>query len=108
MKRYSRTFRQIGLLSLLLIAVAVGLEACETAAPVQEMSDARVAIAAARKAGAAELAAQDLKSAEDYLASAEQMLNERDYEQARDHARNAKRMAWDATKASDALSEQDR
>ncbi len=55
----------------LLLAV-FSTSACETAPPVQEMSDARQAIAVAREAGAAERAAFHLKAAEDYLESAEQ------------------------------------
>ena len=78
-----------------------GLCACETAPPVQEMSDARQAIAVAKEAGAAERAAFHLKAAEDYLASAEAKLGERAYGQARRDAKQAKIKALDALKASE-------
>jgi hypothetical protein len=87
---------QIGLL-----AAFCSLCACETAPPVQEMSDARQAIAVAREAGAAEHAAFHLKAAEDYLASAETLLGERAYSQARRDAKQAKIKAMDALKASE-------
>ncbi len=85
---------------LLLIAV-LSLSACETAPPVQEMSDARQAIAVAKEAGAAEKAAFHLKAAEDYLESAEQALNDREYSEARYDAKQAKAKALDALKASE-------
>ena len=88
-------FRTVLLLLLFLFA------ACETAPPVQEMSDARQAIAVAKEAGAAELAAFHLKAAEKYLASAEKKLNERAYNQARRDAKQAKMKALDALHASE-------
>jgi hypothetical protein len=87
-----------GLVVTLLLAAA----ACETAPPVQEMSDARQAIAVAKEAGAAERAAFHLKAAEDYLQSAEQALNERNYHEARRDAKHAKIKALDALKAAEA------
>jgi hypothetical protein len=77
------------------------LAACETTPPVQEMSDARQAIAVAREAGAAELASFHLKAAQNYLASAEQKLSEHAYGQARRDAKQAKMKALDALKASE-------
>jgi len=88
-----------------LLASFCWLAACETAPPVQEMSDARQAIAVAREAGAAELAAFHLKAAENYLASAEEKLGERAYGQARRDAKQAKMKALDALQASEKLSE---
>lgn len=85
----------------LLLAAICGLAACETAPPVQEMSDARQAIAVAREAGAADRAALHLRAAEKYLASAEQNLGERAYSQARRDAKQAKMKALDALKASE-------
>lgn len=82
-----------------------GLAACETAPPVQEMSDARQAIAVAKEAGAADHAAFHLKSAENYLASAERKLSEHSYGQARRDAKQAKMKALDALKASARLKE---
>ena len=89
------------LLQIGLLAAVWGLCACETAPPVQEMSDARQAIAVAKKAGAAEHAAFHLKAAEDYLASAEALLGDRAYNQARRDAKQAKVKALDALKASE-------
>lgn len=66
----------------------------------QEMSDARQAIAVAKKAGASELAAFHLRAAEKYLASAEEKLNERSYGSARRDAKQAKMKALDALKES--------
>ena len=85
----------------LLITVVFSLSACETAPPVQEMSDARQAIAVAKEAGAAEQAAFHLKAAEDYLESAEQALNDHAYTEARRDAKQAKAKALDALKASE-------
>jgi hypothetical protein len=89
------------LLQIGLLAAFCGLCACETAPPVQEMSDARQAIAVAKEAGAAEHAAFHLKAAENYLASAEARLGERAYNQARRDAKQAKIKALDALRASD-------
>ena len=69
---------------------------CETAPPVQEMSDARQAIAVAREAGADELATIHLKAAEFYLKSAEEKLSNQQYSQARSDAKQAKMKALDA------------
>ena len=89
------------ILQLGLLALICGLAACETAPPVQEMSDARQAIAVAREAGAADLAAFHLRAAENYLASAEKKLGEQAYSQARRDAKQAKMKALDALKASE-------
>lgn len=77
------------------------LAACETAPPVQEMSDARQAIAVAKEAGAADLATFHLDAAEKYLASAEQSLGRQAYHQARRDAKQAKMKALDALKAAE-------
>ena len=87
----------------ILLSALLYLAACETAPPVQEMSDARQAIAVAREAGAEERAAFHLKAAEDYLESAQQALNERAYSEARRDAKQAKMKALDALKASESL-----
>jgi len=85
----------------LLITVVCSLAACETSPPVQEMSDARQAIAVAKEAGAAQRAAFHLKAAEDYLESAQQALNDHSYTEARRDAKQAKAKALDALKASE-------
>lgn len=79
---------QLGLLSL--------LAACQVAPPVQEMSDARQAIAVAREAGAENTAATELGEAEAYLDSARQKLTQKRYSQARRDAVSAKLRALEA------------
>ena len=66
------------------------------AAPVQEMSDARQTIAAARDAGAERLASDRLTAAEQQLARAKQLLDQGDYDKARKSARQARELALEA------------
>jgi len=75
--------------------------ACETGPPVQEMSDARQAIAVAREAGAEAHAAAELFAAEQYLESAEQKLNEEKFADARRDALQAKSKAQSARELSE-------
>ena len=84
---------------LCVVAAIFCLAACETTPPVQEMSDARQAIAVAKEAGAADRAAFHLRAAEKYLASAEQNLGEHAYGLARRDAKQAKMKAMDAMEA---------
>ena len=77
----------------LLIATLFIAAGCGTSPPVQEMSDARQAIAAARDAGAEQSAAEDLRVAEAFLDSAQRKLSERSYAQARRDALQAKAKA---------------
>lgn len=86
----------LGLFASLLLAAA-----CETAPPVQEMSDARQAIAVAREAAPANDAAKELESAESYLESAEKNLDQRQYSAARDDAIEAKARAIKALRLSE-------
>ena len=86
--------------ALIVSLVAIVIAACATAPPVQEMSDARQAIAAAREAGAAERvpamqqeAAAHLSSAEVYLSRGDNSPN---WSFARRDARAAKQIALDA------------
>ena len=65
------------------------LVACGTA-PVQEMSEARQAIAAARAAGARDYASEQYNRAESLLKTAEHMLNNRHYDKARESANQAR------------------
>lgn len=84
------------LLLLLLTFVVVG---CSTAPPVQEMSDARQAIAAAREAGADALAPTGLAQAETLLDGAEEQLEvgtSASYWQAKKSAISAKEVAFEA------------
>jgi hypothetical protein len=61
--------------------------------PVQEMSDARQAIAAARAAGAAERSPADLNAAQAAILKAEQDLHQAHFTRARLAAQEAKRRA---------------
>jgi len=90
------------IIAALMLAILLSVTACETAPPVQEMSDARQAIAVAKEAGAEERAAVHLQAAESYLERAEQQLNEHNYYEARRDAKQAKIKALDALKASEA------
>ena len=92
-------------LQIALLATLCCLGGCETAPPVQEMSDARQAITVAKEAGAAERAALHLKVAEKYLESAEQNLGEQAYQQARRDANQAKMKARDALEVSENAAE---
>jgi len=103
-----RTGRLAGLIQRgMLVALMVFFAACETSPPVQEMSDARQAIAVAREAGAEERAADDLRQAEAYLNSAEKKLGEHAYAQARSDARQAKEKALAALAIAERTDEQD-
>jgi hypothetical protein len=78
-----------------LVAIFVGV-ACLIGcrgAPVQEMSDARQAIAAAREAGVTESASPDLYAAQAAIVRAETHLQAQEYLQARYAATQAKRHA---------------
>lgn len=83
------------------LAALFVVAACETM-PVQEMSDARQAISAAREAGAEEHAAEQLQAAESALESAEKYLGTRNYGVARQEAMAAKTAAIDALRLSEA------
>ena len=84
------------LAALVLMLAAAG---CATAPPVQEMSDARQAIAAAREAGARKHARDDLARAEALLDGAEEYLElgtSGAYWQAKKSAISAKEVAFEA------------
>ena len=80
------------LLPLVLLVIGAGC----AVAPVQEMSDARQAIAAAEEAGAEQFAPEPLAAARRYLADAERSLQVRSYGLARSHAISAKTKAVEA------------
>jgi len=82
-----------------LLFIVVGLVGCAAVPPVQEMSDARQAIAAAKEAGAAQLAVEQLSEAEHLLQNAEAFLiggTTNAYWHARKAAVDAKEMAFEA------------
>jgi outer membrane PBP1 activator LpoA protein len=89
------------------LLLALVLAACETAPPVQEMSDARQAITVAREAGAADLAAAELAEAEQYLQNAEAKLDHHQYREARHAALEAKYRAQRALQLSEASKDND-
>jgi len=94
-------------LRLLLGAALLGVAACAaTGPPVQEMSDARQAIAAAREAGAATLDSEGLRNAESQLAEAEARLQQRMYWDAKRLAVDAKETAVAALLRSRSLRDQ--
>jgi Tfp pilus assembly protein PilX len=64
--------------------------------PVQEMSDARQAVEAAKRAGAENNASQELSAAEALLQKAEEALSEGDYAEARKAAEAARDKAVSA------------
>lgn len=86
-------------------ALLAWLTGCATSPPVQEMSDARQAIAAAEDARADELAPQTLGEARRYLAQAEERIREGNYSLARSDAIRAKTRAIYALQASQAAEE---
>jgi len=79
--------------------------ACQTAPPVQEMSDARQAISVAVEAGAEQHAAAALRAANAHLDSAERYLSTRNYAIARREAIEAKTKALEALERSAAFQE---
>ena len=91
----------------IIVALCMLLFACSAGPPVQEMSDARQAIAAAKEAGAETLAAEDLHAAEAFLDSAQRNLSERAYGSARRDATLAKEKARKALEVSEGSSDKD-
>jgi hypothetical protein len=81
------------------LIIALGLTAC-AGAPVQEMSNARQAIRAARDAGAARTAPQKLNEAQALLDRAENNLQRREYREARRDAVAARDRASEALNVS--------
>ena len=90
-----------------LLGVLLIVSACAAGPPVQEMSDARQAIAVAREAGASKFAAVELHAAEDYLNSALRHLSRKAYELARSDAIEAKNKALAALRDSEHSDESD-
>lgn len=84
--------KKFQIIKTLLLLLALFLSAC-AGMPVQEMSDARQAVDAARKAGAETSAPEELQSAEKLLQDAEKALVDGDYSQAKESAKAAKEQA---------------
>ena len=93
------------LLHSLMLGALLLAAGCQTAPPVQEMSDARQAIMAAREAGAEEKAPAELRQAVEHLHAAEEALTQKQYLSARRDAVMAKNLAIDALKLSEVESE---
>lgn len=87
------------------VAIAVLLAGCITSPPVQEMSDARQAIAAAEAADAQRLAPESLDAAREYLVEAERFLQQESYGAARTNAVRAKNRAMAALRAINSVDE---
>jgi hypothetical protein len=99
--------RRNTLLTVAVCLLSAGMAACVTSPPVQEMSDARQAIAAAVDADAERLAPETLREARAYLGEAERQLHEEAYGPARLNAVRAKDSAVAALQASQAATEPD-
>lgn len=83
---------KVRILSLAAMTAALVLAAC-AGAPVQEMSDARQAVAVAEQTLAGKPASPDLASAHQYLQAAQAALDAGDYSTAREDARVARQLA---------------
>lgn len=97
------TARTTFFLHVVFVALLALIAGCESL-PVQEMSDARQAISAAREAGAEEHAGEQLIAAESSLRNAEQSLGARSYSVAQREAMQAKTLAIEALRISEAAS----
>lgn len=86
---------------------ALTVAGCVTAPPVQEMSDARQAIAAAAEADADRLAAETFSEAQRYLAEAERLLRQESYGAARANAIRARDRAIRALSSIQAAAERE-
>ena len=89
------TMAQRSRMPAILVVAALALAGC-AGAPVQEMSNARQAIRAARDAGAERTAPQKLNEAEALLIRAEDSLERRAYREARRNAIAARDKAAEA------------
>ena len=84
------------------VLITVFVLGCATSPPVQEMSDARQAIAAAEDANAVTLAPTPLGDARRYLSQAETQIRNRSFSLARTNAIRAKNSAVEALQVSQA------
>ncbi len=91
----------IGRKTLIIMLLLLGA-GCASAPPVQEMSDARQAVQAAREADAERYAPISLGEAERLLEEAARLLEMKEYRRARSVALQAKEMALKARSASSA------
>lgn len=89
------------------VLAALFFAGCVTSPPVQEMSDARQAIAAAAEADAQRLASDTFDEAQRLLAEAERLLREEAYGAARANAIRARDRAMRALSATQAAAEEE-
>ncbi len=89
-----------------IILLTLVIASCAVGPPVQEMSDARQAIAAAEESNAATLAPNELDEARQLLEAAESQLRDRNYGLAQDSALLARDRAVEALQASQAVSQE--
>ena len=89
-----------------IILLTLMFASCAVGPPVQEMSDARQAIAAAEESNAATLAPNELDEARQLLEAAESQLRDRNYGLAQDSALLARDRAVEALQASQAVSQE--
>ena len=87
------------------LLACIAISACTTP-PVQEMSDARQAIAAAERANGTKALPESLNDAHRFLADAERQIQEEAYGQARINAVRAKNRASQALHAIQSVAEQ--
>ena len=89
-----------------IILLTLMIASCVAGPPVQEMSDARQAIAAAEESNAATLAPDELNEARRLLEQAETQLRARYYTLAQSTAIQARSRAVEALQASQAVSQE--
>ena len=89
------------------LCLLLGLAAC-AGAPVQEMSDARQAVAVASQAHAEKRAPSEMARAQKYLDAAQHALDQGDYSTARDDAFTARQAAIKALSISQRQDTNDR
>ena len=89
-----------------IILLTLLIASCVAGPPVQEMSDARQAIAAAEESNAATLAPEELNEARRLLEQAETQLRARYYTLAQTTALEARSRAVEALQASQAVSQE--
>ena len=89
-----------------IILLTLVIASCAVGPPVQEMSDARQAIAAAVESNAATLAPDELDEARQLLEAAESQLRDRNYGLAQDSAILARDRAVEALQASQTVSQE--
>ena len=89
-----------------IILLTLMFASCAVGPPVQEMSDARQAIAAAEESNAATLAPNELDEARQLLEAAESQLRDRNYGLAQDSALLARDRAVEALQASQAVGQE--